>query len=88
MIKDILGFISWQWAKFEFWQKAFIVSSFFFGAALVAEPPYVAYLSAVPMAVVFGFMTKWLIWDGTKSAWEKYKKDKAGLFDTIKSSEK
>jgi hypothetical protein len=40
------------------------------------------------MAVVFGFMTKWLIWDGTRSAWEKYKKEKSGLFNTIKEGEK
>lgn len=83
-MKELINFIKWQWSKWEFWQKAFIFSSFFFGAALVAEPPYVFYLSLVPMTVVFGFMTKWMIWDGTKAAWDRYKQEKANLFNTIK----
>ncbi len=48
MFKEIWNFTIWQWRKFEFWQKAFIFSSSFFGAALVAEQPYAAYLSMVP----------------------------------------
>ena len=88
MFKEIIDFIIWQWQKFEFWQKTFIFSSFFFGAAVVADPPYKGYLSLVPMAVVFCYMTKWLIWDGTKSAWNRYKKEKSELFNTIKGSEK
>ncbi len=88
MFKEILNFIQWQWNKFEFWQKCFIFSSSFFGAALVADQPYASYLSMVPMFIVGLFMLKWAIWDGTKSAWEKYKKEKSELFQTIKESGK
>ncbi len=88
MFKEVIGFIQWQWSKFEFWQRCFIFSSAFFGAALVAEQPYSFYLSLVPMVVIFSFMSKWLIWDGTKSAWNKYRKEKTELFQTIKESEK
>jgi hypothetical protein len=86
-MKDLFDFVKWQWSKFEGWQKCWIISSAFFGAAMVSEPPYVFYLSLVPMTVIFGFLTKWLIWDGTKSQWQKYKKEKEGLFDTIRDSE-
>lgn len=88
MFKEIVNFVQWQWNKFEFWQKSFIFSSGFFGAAIVAEPPYTFYLSLVPMLVVGTFMTKWLIWDGIKNSWEKYKKEKSELFQTIKESGK
>ncbi len=88
MFKEIWNFTIWQWRKFEFWQKAFIFSSSFFGAALVAEQPYAAYLSMVPMVIVFSFMFKWMVWDGIKSAWERYKKEKESLFQTIKESNK
>lgn len=86
-MKNILDFFKWQWGKFEFWQKCFVGSSFFFGAALAAPSPYNLWLSYIPMIVVFGFLTKWMIWDGTRSQWQKYQKEKQGLFDTIKDSE-
>ncbi len=88
MFKDIVNFIQWQWNKYEFWQKCFVGSSAFFGAALVAPAPYNQYLSLVPMFVVFSFMSKWLIWDGAKSQWNKYKEEKQNLFNTIKESDK
>lgn len=87
-MKEIFNFVAWQWKKFEFWQKSFIVSSAFFGAAIAAPEPWRVWLSMVPMVVVFSYMTKWLIWDGIKSAWERYKKEKEGLFDTIKDSDR
>ena len=85
-MKEIRDFVVWQWRRFEFWQKCFIFSSFFLGAALVAEPPYVFYFSLVPMVVVTMFMIKWAIIDGTRSAWARYKKERNELLDTIKNS--
>jgi len=86
-MKELWSFLTWQWTKFEFWQKCWIVSAAFFGAALVSEPPYVFYLSLVPMIVVLGSMLKWVIWDGSKSQWERYQKEKKELLDTIKNSD-
>jgi hypothetical protein len=88
VIKDVITFIQWQWNKFEFWQRCFIFSSFFFGAALVAEPPYVFYFTIIPMVVVFGFMFKWFFIEPTVKAWNKYQEEKTQLFATIKESEK
>lgn len=83
-MKELILFLKWQWNKWEFWQKCFVVSSAFFGAGLSAQPPYSTYLFMVPSAVVFVFMTKWMVWDGAKNAWQSYKKEKAELFQVIK----
>jgi hypothetical protein len=83
-----MTFIQWQWNKFEIWQKCFIFSSFFFGAAVVADPPYAFYLTLVPMVIVFGFMFKWFFIEPTVKAWNKYQEEKTQLFATIKESEK
>jgi len=88
VFKEIVNFVQWQWNKYEFWQKCFVASSAFFGAALVAPAPYGQYLSFVPMCVIFSFMTKWLVWDGAKAQWKKYKEEKENLFTTIKESDK
>jgi hypothetical protein len=82
-MQELINFIKWQWNKWEFWQKSFIVSAAFFGAGITAKVPYSIYLLAIPALCTFGFMTKWLIWDGTKAAWNSYKKEKAELFKTI-----
>lgn len=87
-MKEIYNFVLWQWRKFEFWQKCFVLSSAFFGAGLVAEAPYSYYLFMVPSFVVFGFMFKWVFWDGTRSAWERYKKERNGLLTTIRDADK
>ncbi len=87
-MKEVWSFLSWQWTKWELWQKCWIVSSAFFGASLVADAPYNLYLSVIPMIVVCGTMIKWVIWDGSKSQWERYQREKQELLDTIKNSDK
>ncbi len=88
MMKEIVGFLKWQWNKFEFWPKCFVVSSSFIGASIVAPEPVNRWLFAVPMIVVFGFTTKWFVWDGVKASWQKYKEDRNSLLTTIKESDK
>ncbi len=86
-MREIFRFIQWQWSKFEFWQKCFVGSSAFFGAALVADQPLANYLFAAPMLVTGSFLIKWVIIDGTRAAWGRYKKERNELLDTIKNSE-
>ena len=38
----------------------------------------------VPVAMLFLAITKWFMIDPIRSSWEKYKKEKAGLFEVIK----
>jgi len=83
-MKELINFIKWQWGKWEFWQKSFIFSSVFFGAGITADAPYSTYLFMIPTGVMFFWMTKWFVWDGAKTAWLNYKKEKANLFNTIK----
>lgn len=87
-MKEILNFLSWQWNQWEFWQKCFIVSSFFLGAGLAAPEAVRSYLIAIPLIVITAFLAKWLVWDVSKTQWEKYKKEKYELFDNIKNSER
>ena len=83
-MKELISFIKWQWNKWEFWQKSFIVSAAFFGAGVTAPSPYSYYLLMIPTSVTLFWMLKWVIWDGTRTAWLNYKKEKANLFNTIK----
>lgn len=87
-MKELINFIKWQWNKWEFWQKSFILSSLLFGAGAVAEPPYSIYLFVIPAAVILFWATKWLVWDGTRRAWLDYKKEKADLFHTIRTGQR
>ena len=87
-MKEVLDFISWQWSKWEFWQKGFIVGAFFAGAGVFAPKPYDAYLFAIPMIVMFVWCSKWWAWDQLIESWNKYKTEKRELFTNIKDSHK
>lgn len=87
-MKEIFKFLKWQWRKFELWQKTFIFASFVGGASIGAPPEIQFYMLLFPMIVIFGFFTKWIIWDRTVESWNEYKKERDGLFDTIKNSDK
>jgi hypothetical protein len=87
-VKDILQFISWQWRKWEIWQKGFIIGAFFAGAGVFAPKPYDVYLFAIPMIVMFFWTSKWWVWDQLIASWNKYKIEKRELFTNIKDSHK
>lgn len=87
-MKEVFNFLKWQWQKFEFWQKCFVGSSFFIGASIVAEPPYDQYLGMVPLVIVGAFFIKWVVIDGTRSAWQRYKQERNQLLTTIRDSDK
>ena len=83
-MKEILNFIRWQWNKWEFWQKCYIVGAFFFGLGIGMPNPYRTFVMAVPVSMFFIATFKWFIWDMVKSSWNSYKKEKETLFDTIR----
>jgi hypothetical protein len=87
-MKEILNFISWQWRKWELWQKGYILGAFFAGASVIAPKPYNLYLFAVPMIILFVWTGKWMVWDQLKASWSKYQAEKQELFTTIKNSDK
>ena len=87
-MKEILEFISWQWSKWEIWQKGYVICAFFLGAGIVAPEPYDIYLFAIPMIALFIWTGKWWVWDQVKASWIKYQTEKQELFTNIKNSDK
>ena len=83
---DILGWLRWQWRKWETWQKVWMVGFFFFGAGVNAEQPFKTVLWAIPAGIFFFYLGKWWIWEPIKESYENYQKERQGLFDTIKNS--
>lgn len=85
-MKEIFNFLGWQWRKFEGWQKMFIFSMFLQGLALPMSSPWALWVSGLGLFIISAYLFKWAIWDGTRAAWDRYKKERNGLLDTIKNS--
>lgn len=75
-MKEVFYFLQWQWRKFEFWQKMFILAMAFVGASTTAPDPYDKWLGLCGAFIVLFFFAKWLFWDGTKQAWNSYQEEK------------
>lgn len=88
-MKNIVGFVRWQWRKFEFWQKCWIFSILFFGAGVVQEDGLIrSILISVPLFVIFLFMLKWIVWDKTIESYKTYRQEKSTLIEIIKTSDR
>lgn len=87
-MKEMLEFVSWQWSKWETWQKGYVVCAFLLGVGVMAPSPYDRYLFAVPMIALFVWTGKWCVWDQIKASWNKYQTEKQQLFPSIKDSHK
>lgn len=83
-MKEVILFIKWQWKRWELWQRCYIVGAFFFGVGLGLPSPYRNYVMVVPVVMLFLAIAKWFMIDPIRSSWEKYKKEKSGLFEVIK----
>lgn len=82
-MKEVFYFLQWQWRKFEFWQKGWIIAAFVFGAGVVASDPYRRYLIVGPMIFFCVYALKWVFWDGVKDAWLRYQKEKREVVDIL-----
>jgi protein-S-isoprenylcysteine O-methyltransferase Ste14 len=87
-MKEIFGFIAWQWRKWDLWQKIFIVSMTVFVGAVFLPNPYDVYVVGALMFVTLGWTFKWAVWDNLKVSWQKYKQERNKLFKTIKDSDR
>jgi len=85
-MKDIFGFIQWQWRKWELWQKVFIFVAFLFGVAVFLPGPYDVYIVSALMFATLAWTFKWAVWDNLKASWVKYQEERRKLFDVIKDS--
>lgn len=87
-MKEILGFIGWTWSKFETWQKMFVFSMFLQGVALPMSKPWDLAVSGLGLTIILAYLLKWMVWDGVKTSWAKYKTHRNELLTTIKDSYK
>ena len=86
-MKEIIGFIAWQWRKWELWQRIFICNMFVFCVAIMLPNPYDVYMVLTLMAIAWGWTFKWAVWDNVQANWLKYKQERNKLFKTIKDSD-
>jgi Sec-independent protein secretion pathway component TatC len=82
-MKEVFYFLLWQWRKWEFWQKGWIVCAFVFGAGVSAPEPYKPYLMGAPLLFVFSYMLKWMFWDSVRDSWLRYQKEKRQVVDIL-----
>lgn len=87
-MKEVIGFITWQWRQCLLYQKLFVAGAFVFGVAVMLPEPYDIYIIVALMFVTLAWMFKWCVWDNLKLSWIKYKEERNRLFDLIKDSEK
>ena len=87
MMKEILGFIAWQWSKWELWQRIFIVSMTVFVGAILLPEPYDVYVVLALMGVMLAWTFKWAVWDNLRANWQKYREERNRLFKIIKDSD-
>lgn len=83
-MKDILSFLKWRWRKYSISEKFYLLGCMFFGLALGdLDGEYSRLFLLTGIAIWALAMSKWLVWDSTKSSWEAYKKERRDLFDKI-----
>ena len=86
-MKEVLGFIQWQWRKWELWQKLYIAGLIMFVSAVLLPSPWSTYVGLVLMACALVWTFKWAIWDNLRASWFKYKQERNRLFKTIRNSD-
>ena len=66
-------------------QRIYLLGAAFLGAAIGESDPNASkQLMMIGFGIWFAILLKWFVWDGTRSSWADYKKEKADLFETIK----
>ena len=86
----ILKFIRWQWAKFDSWQRWYMLAAGLFGSGLVAPTNTLARRLLIGSAgVIFAaLLIKWLWIDTMIASYKRFQEEEQKLFETIKNSDK
>ena len=89
-MKKILNFISWQWHRFELWQKAWFVAMFLFGAGVGSTPGSTkqTVLFCIAGTILGGLFLKGMIWDGIRNQWREYQEEQNKIVSIIKDGPK
>lgn len=87
-MKEVWYFLKWKWSKYTFTDKCWFIGAFFIGSA--TYDMYFHPEQGTPWQAVVGFglwftiLLKWMFVDTIKEQWQRYKKEKAELLNTIK----
>lgn len=84
-MNDVWLFVKWQYSKLEFWQKVYLVNFFVMGFTALRTDETSKTIFMLTIAVPFLFMVKWFVIDQIISSWQKFKKEKSELFETIRN---
>lgn len=84
---NFIRFIQWQWRKLELWQKFFVFAMFLQGLGWTRGDELGQWIGLSGLLIIFGFMTKWFVWEPLRDNWIKYQEERQGLFDKIKNSD-
>jgi Na+-driven multidrug efflux pump len=87
-MKEIWSFLCWNWQSWEGWQKMFVFAMFLQGAGWGMSSGLGMYVSGLGAGIILSYLLKWIVWDGLKSSWSKYKSHRNELLTTIKESDK
>jgi len=85
-MKNLFGYISWVWRNWELWQRSFIIAMILNVVSLALNKPYDIIACAVGWTIIFFWLGKWWIVDVLMKNYKEYKKQRDGLFDTIKGN--
>lgn len=83
-MKEVWAFLRWQAARFNTGDWIWFVGCGFIGAGISASPERAPTLYTIGGLVMASLFVKWFIWDTARSQWDRYKREKAELFNTIK----
>lgn len=75
-MKDILDFITWQWSKWQGWQRVYAVSMLMIIIGFVMPGIIGALLLVVGVTSILSWLFKWAIWDSVSNAYQEFKKEK------------
>lgn len=89
-MKKVLGFIAWNWRKFDVWQKLWWFACFWFGFWATAEKgsTHEAVGGTLFVTSVGIVMFKWFCWDMIKDSWDNYNKEQEEIVRTLKDGVK
>ena len=87
MIKELYNFLIWKWQSFQTWQKMFLAAMAIQTLGWFVPGTIGMILAGLGIAVVFGYMLKWFVWDELRNSWAKYKAERNSLLTTIKNSD-
>lgn len=80
---ETIRFLQWQWRQWTASDKWYFLALFLIGFGLVGDYT-LAWRAGV--LIIFAMVFKWAVVDSTIKSYNKYKRQRDGLFDEIKGN--